>query len=199
MGAKIYTRTGDKGETAHPSMQSRVAKNHPHLSLVGTLDELNSIIGLALVRTEAIEDKTNLNKVIALLTDTQKCLLTHFHVVFVSMLPGPDVSSSEAIEKARNRFGQLVVDMEQGIDEMTAALEPLEHFILPGGGEAGATLHIARTVCRRAERRMITVTDDFSTSTIFPFAAKFVNRLSDYLFAAARMANAAEGLPETKI
>ena len=150
MSGKIYTRTGDKGQTAHPSMRSRVTKNHPHLALVGTLDELNSTIGLALAHTAALQNQTRLGKMSALLTEAQKCILTHFFVVFVSALPETDDSSSEATEKARNRFEQLVVDMEQGIDEMTAILEPLDRFILPGGSAAGATLHIARTESRRA-------------------------------------------------
>jgi cob(I)alamin adenosyltransferase len=199
MSDKIYTRTGDKGETSHPSMTSRVAKNHPHLAMVGTLDELNSTIGLALCHLGQIEDQTHLEPVAALLIRVQTCILTHFHIVFVSAVKSGDETTKAAANKAQDTFIDLVASMERGIDTMTTVLPPLDRFILPGGGQTGATLHIARTICRRTERRMISATESFSESNIYPAAAKFINRLSDYLFAAARLANMADGKEETKI
>ena len=171
---KIYTRTGDAGETSLFG-GSRVAKNDARIEAYGTVDELNSFIGLARASWPTSPVDAELNAVQADLFDVG----AHLASPGTSRFPGVDESRIEALEGA--------------IDTMTAVLAPLTAFILPGGSLLAAHLHVARTICRRAERLVVALQDDTpaTQSTI-----RYLNRLSDYLFTAARFANHRTGEPD---
>lgn len=170
---KIYTRTGDAGTTALGD-GTRVAKHDPRVSAYGTVDEVNATLGLA--RLHAKDD------VEAALSRIQNDLFDL----------GADLCRPEMEKDAEAPYPVLrIVDaqvdrLESEIDAMNARLEPLRSFILPGGSALAAYLHLCRTVTRRAERKM---TELSLTDAINPVAAKYVNRLSDWLFVAARIAN----------
>jgi cob(I)alamin adenosyltransferase len=165
---RIYTRLGDQGET-HLGDMSRVPKTHPRIEAYGTIDELNSLIGLALT-LDGVPDRyaTWLRRVQNDLFDL-----------------GADVSVPEGGERERLRVGREQTEwVEQACDEVNATLEPLKSFVLPGGTPLAAHLHVARTVCRRAERRALDVGDELN-----PEVVRYLNRLSDLLFILARGAN----------
>ena len=165
---KIYTRTGDRGETSLFG-GARVAKNDARIEAYGTVDELSSFLGLARAAwpQSPVDDQLQRAQ-----TDLFE-IGAHLASPGTSRFPGVDVSRIEAIERA--------------IDAMTNELEPLTSFILPGGSLAASHLHVARTVCRRAERLVVALHDE-SAATQSTIA--YLNRLSDYLFVAARYANA---------
>jgi len=175
---KIYTRKGDDGTTALGGRQ-RVAKDSPRVSAYGTVDELNSFIGVALAHGLA-------PRLAEVLPAIQNEL---FHL-------GSDLCFTEA-DKEEYSIPQIeephVARLEQLIDEMTAVVGPLENFILPGGSIGAAHLHVARTVCRRAERDVISLARTEATG---PFVIKYLNRLSDALFVMARYENYERGAPE---
>ncbi|MBI3547267.1 MAG: cob(I)yrinic acid a,c-diamide adenosyltransferase [Gammaproteobacteria bacterium] len=162
--SKIYTRTGDKGTTGLGD-GTRVNKDSPRVEAYGTMDELNSVIGLLL--TETLPDKLH-----AVLTDIQHDL---FDLGGELCIPGRSI-----VTEAR------VTQLENILDDLNADLSPLKEFILPGGSRAAAICHVARTVCRRAERRAITLT---KTETVPEVTVKYINRLSDLLFVMARFLN----------
>jgi cob(I)alamin adenosyltransferase len=168
--SKIYTRHGDKGET-HLGDMSRVTKTHPRVEAYGTVDELNAQVGVVLT-TDGLPDQH-----VEWLRRIQNDL---FDV-------GADISVPPGGEETRSRLRVLPeqVDwLESVCDEANARLEPLTSFLLPGGTPAAAQLHVARTVCRRAERAAITVGEDLN-----PEVVRYLNRLSDALFILARDAN----------
>lgn len=164
---KIYTRTGDQGQTSLFG-GARVAKSDARIEAYGTIDELNSFIGVA--RTTPIP------------ADTDRTLDRVQHDLFEigAHLASPGTSRFPGVEAVR------IEDLERAIDTMERELSPLKNFILPGGSSGAAQLHVARTVCRRAERLVVALGDDTDAtrSTI-----AYLNRLSDYLFVAARFAN----------
>jgi cob(I)alamin adenosyltransferase len=164
---KIYTRTGDAGETSLFG-GSRVAKNDARIEAYGTVDELNSFIGLARASWPSAPIDAELDGVQSDLFDVG----AHLASPGTSRFPGVDERRIEALEHA--------------IDAMTSELPPLTSFILPGGSLPASHLHVARTICRRAERLVVALHDDTpaTQSTI-----RYLNRLSDYLFTAARFAN----------
>ncbi len=162
--SKIYTRTGDKGTTGLGD-GTRVDKDSPRVEAYGTVDELNSVIGLLL--TETLPDKLR-----TVLTDIQHDL---FDLGGELCIPGRSV-----VTEAR------VTQLEVILDDLNADLSPLKEFILPGGSRAATICHMARTVCRRAERRVITLT---KIETVPDVTVKYVNRLSDLLFVMARFLN----------
>lgn len=169
---KIYTRTGDSGQTSIVGGQ-RLPKNAPRIEAYGTIDELNSHLGLlaAMVETPAAER--------SLLLQIQNLLFN-----LGSYLAGsPDVNLSQADIQA----------LEESIDRMDSQLPALRNFILPGGSLLSAQTHIARTVCRRAERRILSAADSLSAAEI---PLKYINRLSDWLFTFARYANHRQEIPE---
>lgn len=174
---KIYTRTGDEGETGLFG-GGRVPKDHPRVAAYGTLDELNALIGWVLTRLEDAE-------VADRLTSIQRDLFA-----IGSHLATP------ADARSRKHLPPLpeerVAEFEGWIDAADQELEPLEAFILPGGGEAGAALHLARTVCRRTERAVVALGDD-----VEPGITVYLNRLSDLLFVWARLVNHRAGETET--
>lgn len=168
---KVYTKTGDKGETSLGGGQ-RVPKNSLRIIAYGTVDELNSFIGVAIA--SGLD-----NEISSKLTVIQNEL---FHL-------GSDLCFTEEdkIKFSIPLIQSKHVDMlEQIMDEFSAKMSPLENFILPGGTLGAANLHVARTVCRRAERDVITLAD---TEKIGEFVIKYLNRLSDTLFVMARYEN----------
>jgi cob(I)alamin adenosyltransferase len=161
--SKIYTRTGDDGTTGLGD-GSRVPKDSVRVEAFGTVDELNSAIGVLLATPEIPPD------VAACLTEVQHEL---FDLGGELCLPGHRVMTAER-----------VTCLEKSLDEFNDALPPLKEFILPGGGPAAAACHLARAIARRAERRVWTLARAESVSTEVP---KYLNRLSDLLFVLARV------------
>ncbi len=166
--SKIYTRTGDDGTTALGD-GTRVRKDHPRVEAFGTVDEANSAIGTALA-------------VAGLPDPVRECLTRVQHDLFdlgaELCIPGHRVIGPTQIER-----------LESDLDAFNATLPPLKEFILPGGGPAASACHLARTVCRRAERRAWSLA---ATETVAAEALIYLNRLSDLLFVLARVAARAE-------
>ena len=178
---RIYTRTGDDGTTALGTGERR-KKYDLRIEAYGTLDEVNAVIGLARLATAA--DAT----LDAMLARIQNDL---FDVeADLCMPPRTDgTSAGKGPGGARLDVTDAQVEwLEQQIDLLNAELAPLRSFILPGGRPAAAYLHLARTVCRRAERLMVELNDKAGEG-VTPAALKYVNRLSDFLFVAGRHAN----------
>ncbi|TQS73548.1 cob(I)yrinic acid a,c-diamide adenosyltransferase [Rhodobacteraceae bacterium] len=175
---KIYTRTGDTGETALAN-GARTSKADPRVAAYGDVDELNAILGVARLHAASSADAV----------DTAIARLQNELFDLGADLAKPDIEKdSEAGYPVLRIIPEQVTRLEVEIDEMTAILEPLRSFILPGGSALAAHLHHARTVARRAERQAVAL---MAVETVNPHAVKYLNRLSDWLFAAARMANAA--------
>lgn len=170
---KIYTRTGDKGETAL-SNGERVAKHSPRVDAYGTVDELNATLGLARLHAEG--------DLVAQISTIQNDLFDL----------GADLSRPRMEEDADAPYPVLrIIDaqvdrLEREIDAMNSKLTPLRSFILPGGSALAAHLHLSRTVARRAERA---ATELAAYEGANPAAVKYLNRLSDWLFVAGRIAN----------
>ena len=170
---KIYTRTGDAGETALGD-GSRVAKHSIRVTAYGTVDELNATLGLARLHAEGEMDAA-LSRIQNDLFDLGADLCT----------PGMEKDAEREYPPLRVAPGQ-VERLEAEIDAMNAALEPLRSFILPGGSALAANLHLARTVCRRAERLVIELA---TVEGVNEAALIYLNRLSDWFFVASRAAN----------
>ncbi len=176
---KIYTKTGDKGETSLFG-GGRVPKNHARVEAYGAIDELNAALGVALSAgpPEPIDQW---------LREVQGHL---FHLG--SDLATPLDSKSDWVARIEQ---DQVNWLEDSIDRMTAQLEPLRNFILPGGTPVAAQLHLARTICRRAERQIVALQETSETNAL---AVIYINRLSDWLFTLARYENAKAGESEQK-
>ena len=173
---KIYTRTGDGGETGLAD-GSRIAKDHPRAIAIGEVDELNSALGLALL---AVGDRT----IGAMIGTIQNEL---FDLGADLATPGEDFAPNEM----QLRVVQSQIDrLEADIDRLNADLPPLTSFILPAGPGGAAALHLARAIARRAERSVVAAARD---TPVNPLARIYLNRLSDFLFVAARSAAAGEG------
>ena len=167
---KIYTRTGDRGDTGLAD-GSRISKGHPRSHAVGDIDEANSAIGVALLHIADADAQARLGRIQNEMFDLGADLAT----------PGEDFSPSEmSLRIVQDQIDRL----ESEIDDMNAALEPLRSFILPGGGSGSAHLHLARTVVRRAERSAVTAAAEVALN---PVALAYLNRLSDHLFVMARL------------
>lgn len=160
---KIYTRTGDGGETGLVD-GSRASKADPRFAAIGDVDEANSAVGVALVAVTDEAARAMLGRVQNELFDL-----------------GADLATPEGIEGALRIQPDQVVRLEREIDAMNEDLEPLRSFILPGGGGGSAALHLARAVVRRAERAAVAAAPMFN-----PVALHYLNRLSDHLFVLAR-------------
>jgi cob(I)alamin adenosyltransferase len=173
---KIYTRTGDGGETGLAD-GSRIAKDHPLAQAIGDVDEANSAIGVAL---EAVADAA----VKRFMASIQNEL---FDLGADLATPGDDFSPTDM--SLRIVAGQ-VERLEREIDRMNESLEPLRSFILPGGADGSAEIHLARSIVRRAERSVVAANRE---RTLNPLALTYLNRLSDYLFVAARIVAASNG------
>ena len=176
---KIYTKTGDDGTTALGTGE-RVQKFDQRIEAYGTVDEVNSIIGL--VTTQLDESSDDNKTVLAMLSRIQNDLFD-----LGADLCTPDKGEKLEYEPLRIVEAQ-VKRLEKEIDELNQHLDPLRSFILPGGTPAGATLHIARTVSRRAERQMIRLNSQ-DNEQVGEFALQYINRLSDFLFVASRFIN----------
>jgi cob(I)alamin adenosyltransferase len=187
---RIYTRTGDTGETSLGD-GSRVPKSQARVDLYGDVDELNSLLGVvvaAMSRDSALATVAGLN-LADILQETQSRLLD-----LGSVLANPTLCAEIASGRVNHTvptFPQAV--MEGHIDTLDAAIEPLRQFILPGGHICAAELHVARTVCRRVERKCVELA---ATETLPADAIAWLNRLSDFLFTAARAVNAAVGIAD---
>lgn len=175
---KIYTKTGDQGMTSLVGGQ-RVPKNSARLESYGTVDELNSHIGMVRALAGVSPAADELVEIQRRLFDAGGYLATE---------PG-DTFAKVAIRE------EDILFLEQAIDRMDAVLPPMRHFVLPGGTPAVSACHIARTVCRRAERRIL---DLATQSDVDALLIKYVNRLSDYLFILARQLAHDEGAEELK-
>jgi len=174
--SRIYTRTGDKGTTALGDGR-RVPKDAPRIEAYGTVDELNALLGLALPAVADPEEA-------ALLRSIQNDL---FDVGADLCVPERPKRGRAAPDRRPLRITEAHVrPLEEAIDRINAALQPLRSFVLPGGIAASAWLHLARTVCRRAERRLVALA---RKEAINPQAIIYLNRLSDLLFVMARRAN----------
>jgi cob(I)alamin adenosyltransferase len=178
----LYTRSGDAGTTALFG-GGRVPKDSPRVEAYGCVDELNSAIGVAasFVQEEELS---------ALLAGIQNELFN------VGSELASETSAGKAAEAGRlfTEEEEKIAALERLIDDYDARLAPLRTFILPSGGQAGAMLHLCRTVCRRAERAVVTLG---RAEPVNPAVLTYLNRLSDLLFALARYANKAEGREET--
>ncbi|MFL5577999.1 MAG: cob(I)yrinic acid a,c-diamide adenosyltransferase [Gemmatimonadaceae bacterium] len=181
MTLKIYTKTGDRGDTGLFG-GGRVGKDHPRVEAYGDVDELNAVLGMA----RAVEMMPRVDEV---LVPVQRDLFA-----LGALLATPDLEKMrQQLDKARiddDRIAQL----ERAIDDGERELEPLKAFILPGGTPKAAALHVARTVCRRAERRVVALRRE--EGEIPELVVVYLNRLSDLLFVLARVANRRAGAGE---
>ena len=160
--SKIYTRTGDDGTTGLAD-GSRVDKDSPRVEAMGAVDELNTLVGAILVNPVSEE-------IDALLTDVQ-------HALF-------DIGGEMAIPGANTVTEAYVDALESALDGFNESLPMLKEFILPGGGPAAVAAHVARAVCRRAERRLFTLARE---EDVNPHSRRYLNRLSDLLFVLCRV------------
>ncbi len=170
--SKIYTRTGDDGTTGLGD-GTRVQKDSARVEAYGTVDELNSVVGLLLCEPLGDEVRTALTRI--------------QHTLF-------DLGGELCIPGRRVLIEAQVTALENLLDRLNAALAPLKEFILPGGTRAAALCHVARTVCRRAERRVCTLA---RSEPVPPVTLKYLNRLSDLLFVMARAINRTANVPDT--
>lgn len=180
---KIYTKTGDKGETSLYG-GTRVSKAAARVESYGTLDELNAFIGLA--KAEISDEKV--------LNQLQKIQFDLFTVGSEAATP----TDKLILANGKNRLDLMIseeeiLELEHWMDGLDASLEPLQFFILPSGGKAAASVHVCRTVCRRAERAMVHLNE---TEEVRPELIKYLNRLSDYLFILARYISKISGEKE---
>ena len=169
--SKIYTRTGDDGCTGLGD-GSRVDKNDPRVEAFGTVDELNSVLGILAAQSLPAQARKGINAIQHDLFDL-----------------GGELCVPELVAIGDDHIQRL----ETWLDAMNAELDYLEEFILPGGTPAAAHCHLARTVCRRAERRLVTLAH---SAAVNPAALQYLNRLSDLLFVLARHLNRAAGEPD---
>jgi cob(I)alamin adenosyltransferase len=175
---KIYTRTGDSGETALLGGK-RVSKADARVAAYGDVDELNAWLGL--VRAGALG-----SELMAMLEQIQRDLFA-----IGSRLADPGSRVANRVDKT-SVTGEDAARLEGWIDQLETHLPALSRFILAGGSQAGASLHVARTVCRRAERHVV----GLGAAQVEPEILIYLNRLSDLLFVMARVANRRDGVPE---
>ena len=168
---RIYTRTGDRGETGLGD-GSRVAKDSSRVHALGCVDELSSHLGVLLA--EPLAD------------DVRGCLLRIQHDLF-------DLGGELSIPGHRMLVEERVAQLESWLDRHNATLPPLKEFILPGGSRAAALAHVARTVCRRTERALVSLNREGEPAEL---GVRYLNRLSDLLFVLARVLNRAAGCPD---
>lgn len=180
MTLKIYTRTGDEGDTGLFG-GGRVSKDHPRVEAYGDIDELNAVLGQA----RSIDMMPRIDEVLA---PIQRDLFA-----IGALLATPDLEKMhEQLAKARIS-DERIAQLEGSIDDGEAELEPLKAFIMPGGTPKAAALHVARTVCRRAERAVVRLQRDVEVPQV---VIVYLNRLSDLLFVLARVANRRAGAGE---
>jgi cob(I)alamin adenosyltransferase len=177
---RIYTRTGDAGDTGLFG-GGRVGKDHPRVEAYGDVDELNAVLGM--VRASGA-----LPRIDEIVVRVQRDLFS-----LGALLATPNLEKmAEHLQKAHVDEARIS-ELEQAIDDCERELDPLRSFILPGGTTKGAALHVARTVCRRAERRIVALHRDTEVPEL---VIRYLNRLSDLLFMLARLANRQGGAGE---
>jgi cob(I)alamin adenosyltransferase len=176
---RLYTRTGDEGQTSVKG--GRVRKDDIRVEAYGTIDELNSFVGQA----AAAAAGEGLDDLVAELLEIQQELFDC----------GSDLAFADPEGRAFKMTAEPVTRLETWIDAHVAAAPEITRFILPGGSSVAALLHVCRTVCRRAERRVVTLAGQLPINAD---VQKYINRLSDYFFAAARAANAKLGVPDVE-
>jgi len=172
----IYTRRGDKGETDVLG-GARLPKDHLRIEAIGQIDELNAVLGIAIAFSE--DEKNN-----GLLRQIQKDIF----VIGANFSGGGKVKLQKHITPAR------VTEIEHEIDKIEEQISPLHHFVLPGGSKTASLLHLARTVCRRAERSVVALS---RKEKVDPQVIIYLNRLSDLLFVMARLVNRKKRVEET--
>jgi cob(I)alamin adenosyltransferase len=171
--SRIYTKTGDQGDTALGD-GTRVPKDHPRVAAFGTVDELNSVLGLLLAHQADLSEAELLRGIQNELFDVGADLCA------------PLPPKGEVDPRLRIQPGQAE-RLEKAIDRLNASLQPLKSFVLPGGSIGAAWCHLARTVCRRAERDIVALA---RSEPVNPQVIIYLNRLSDFLFVLARVLNA---------
>ena len=176
---KLYTKQGDTGKTS--IIGGRVDKDHYRVEAYGTIDELNSFIGKAI---------TELN------SEKFKDIIEDLTAIQHELFDGGGDLANVMKERHYKLTEAPIATLEERIDALSDEAPPLERFILPGGTPAAATLHIARTVARRAERQTVTLMKEIED--VSPVVQKYLNRLSDYLFAAARVVNHRENVQDVE-
>ncbi len=192
---KIYTKTGDKGETGLLG-GVRVDKNCIEMQLIGETDELNAALGVVVASLNCHPELVS-GSLVQFLQNIQRDLFK-IGAEFASL----QTPLSERVEKINE---SRVIEMEKMIDEFWSELSELKNFILPGGSQAGAHLHLARTICRRLERELVAFGKSQMSnvkspkSNLRPELYIYLNRLSDFLFAAARWVNFKAGEEEIKV
>lgn len=169
--SKIYTRTGDDGETGMAD-GSRVAKDDIKVSAIGDVDELNSQLGLLIVEASNAEMKDKLNRI--------------QHILF-------DLGAELTLPEYQALDDEHVSYLENYLDQLNEQLKPLDEFILPGGSRSAAVAHVCRSVCRRVERSLVTLNRKQSINSV---SMAFINRLSDLLFVIARQCCVDDGVTE---
>jgi len=172
---KIYTKAGDDGSTGLIGGE-RVSKSDPRIECIGAVDELNAVIGWAAVGAED-------------LLRSLRAVQDELFVIGSQLAYSGEQAPAKLPSLEESSIGRL----EMEIDAATAALEPLRNFILPGGSETGARLHVARAVCRRAERVVVAFSHD---RPVPPIVVTYLNRLSDWLFVQARRENKRDGIAD---
>lgn len=170
---KIYTRTGDKGDTSLVGGQ-RINKDDLRVHAYGTCDEANSMIGFALsfINHESWDDK-------------EKFMNQLFRVQTILFHVGAELSTPKGKTVAWSLKKEHIIELEEQIDEWNSELPLLKQFILPFGNQASSSLHVARTIVRRAERLVVSLQEELENEILLPY----LNRLSDFLFVAARFIN----------
>lgn len=176
---KIYTKTGDKGDTALFG-GGKVRKDHKRIQAYGTVDELNAVLGIAISEITAVDISYALRRIQSQLFSLGADLAT------------PEDNTLKGYTPERTSL-EPVEEFERLIDSFSNELEPLKNFILPGGSKGSAALHLARTVCRRAERHCVELA---GIEQINGNIVIFLNRLSDLLFILARVENKRAGIPD---
>ncbi len=164
---KIYTKTGDNGQTSLCDGK-RIKKNNERIKSYGTIDELNSFIGLTIVKSKINE-----------ITEDLKIIQEKLFVISTIL------ATENTNDKTPKLIDNDILFLEKQIDKYSEFLPKLKHFIIAGGNELSALLHIARTICRRAEREIVSI---FSDKEEDKLSLEYINRLSDYLFTVARKA-----------
>ena len=181
---KIYTKTGDKGETSLLGGK-RVSKSCLAMRVIGEVDELNASLGVVVARLDKMDPTEEIENLANFVQTIQRDL---FKVgAELAAIQGPLENQVEKVD------GLRVEEMERYVDLFWGQMPELRNFILPGGSIAGAEIHKARTTCRRVERHLV---DFAKTTPLRPELNVYINRLSDFLFAAARFINAREGVEE---
>lgn len=179
MSKRIYTRAGDKGETGLLS-GGRIIKDDPRVEAYGTVDELNSVLGVAKVHSS--------KKIADYIHGIQQMLFyVNAELAINPKSPSDGYNADRNLKKVDSRD---VANLEKMADELSEELPLLKNFVIPGGTRAASFLHLSRTVCRRAERRIVTLAQH---SPVNPELISFMNRLSDLLFVFSRYENVKEG------